>query len=104
MVIGLIIHSRRQNILSIYNGPQGLARGKGRKTVSRAGAGRLGQLSLPDVSPPVRHLRAPIILTLPLVPNMQRNPGEKEGRNVQYNNKQQQRRKNSGTQYFRMPC
>jgi len=33
----------------MYNGPEGLARGKGRKTVSRAGARRLGQLSSPDV-------------------------------------------------------
>jgi len=56
---------RRRNILSIYNGPEGLARGKGRKTVSRAGARRLGQLSSPDVLAPVRHLRTPIILTPP---------------------------------------
>jgi len=54
---------RRTNILSIYNGPEGLARGKGPKTVSRAGARRLGELSSPDVPPPVRHLRTPIILT-----------------------------------------
>jgi len=78
---------RRRNILSIYNGTEGLARGKGRKTVSRAGARRFGQLSSPDVLAPVRHLRTPslvrhlrtpIILTLPLVRKMQRNAGEKE--------------------------
>jgi len=54
---------RRRNILYIYNGPEGLARGKGRKTVSRAGARILGQLSSPDVPAPVRHLQTPIILT-----------------------------------------
>ena len=43
----------------MYNGPEGLGRGKGRKTVSRAGARRLGQRSSPDVSPPDRHLRTP---------------------------------------------
>ena len=53
---------RRRNILSIYNGPEGLARGKGRKTVSRAGARRLGQLSSPDVLAPVRHLRTPSLV------------------------------------------
>jgi len=36
--------------------------GKGRKTVSRAGARRLGQLSSPTPSL-VRHLRTPILLT-----------------------------------------
>jgi len=37
----------------------GIDRGKGRKTVSRAGARRLGQLSSPDALAPVRHLRTP---------------------------------------------
>ena len=41
---------------------EGLARGKGRKTVPRAGARRLGQLSSPDMSPPVRHLRTPSLV------------------------------------------
>jgi len=45
-----MIHSRRQNILSIYNGPWGLLSGKGRKTVSQAGARAwgFGQPSSPD--------------------------------------------------------
>ena len=40
-----------------------------RKTVSRDSARRLGQLSSPGVSPPVGHVRTPIILThhLPIV-------------------------------------
>ena len=61
---------RRRNILSIYNGPEGLARGKGRNTVSRAGARRLGQLSSPDVLAPVRHLRTPSLvrhLRMPII-------------------------------------
>jgi len=68
-----LIQSRRKNILSIYNAPEVIAKGKGRKTVSRAGARRPGRLSSLDMSPPVRHLRSPspvrhlrtpIILTL----------------------------------------
>jgi len=67
-----LIQRRRKNILSIYNAPEGLAKGKGRKTVSRTGARRLRLLSSPDMLPlvrhlrtpsPVRHLRTPIILT-----------------------------------------
>jgi len=61
----------------MYNGP-GDSPGGRQKTVSRAGARRLGQLSSPDVLPPVRHPQTLIILTLPLVRRMQRNPGEKE--------------------------
>ena len=48
----------------MYNGLPGHASGKGRKTVNRAGARRLGQLSSLDVLPLVRHLRTLIILTL----------------------------------------
>ena len=40
------IRSRRQNILYIYNGPP--HQGKGWKTVSRAGARRIGQPLSPD--------------------------------------------------------
>jgi len=67
-----LIQRRRKNILSIYNAPEGLAKGKGRKTVSRTSARRLRLLSSPDMLPlvrhlrtpsPVRHLRTPIILT-----------------------------------------
>jgi len=47
----------------MYNAPGGIAKGKGRKTVSRAGARRLRLLSSPDMLPLVRHLRTPIILT-----------------------------------------
>ena len=73
-----MIQRRRKNILSIYNAPEGIAKEKGRKTVSRAGARRLRLLSSPDMLPLVRHLRTPIILTFPLVRKMQRNAGEKE--------------------------
>jgi len=46
----------------MYKGPEGLDKGKGQKTVSRAGARRLRQLSSPDVPSPVRHVRMPINL------------------------------------------
>ena len=58
-----MIHSRRQNILSIFNGPEGLDKEKGRKIVSRAGARRLRQLPSPDAPSHVRHILTPIILT-----------------------------------------
>jgi len=48
---------------------------KGRKTAPRDGARGLSHVRTP---PPVRHLRTPIILKLPLVRKMQRNTGEKE--------------------------
>jgi len=73
-----LIQRRRKNILSIYNAPEELTKVKGWKTVTRAGARRLRLLSSLDVPPPVRHLRTPIILTLPLVRKIQRNTGEKE--------------------------
>jgi len=62
----------------MYNAPEGIAKGKGRNTVSQAGAQRLRLLSSPDMFPLVHHLRTPIILTLPLIQKMQRNTGEKE--------------------------
>jgi len=57
-----LIQLRRRNALSIYNGPEGLARGKDGRLSPEPVLGRLGQLSSPDVPPPVRHLRTPIIL------------------------------------------
>jgi len=54
----------------MYNRPEGLARGKDGRLSPEPVLGRLGQLSSPDVPPPVHHFRTPIILTLPLVRKM----------------------------------
>jgi hypothetical protein len=98
--IGLLIQSRGRNILSIYNTPEGLARGKGRKTVSRVGARRLGRVQTPPhlrTPPLVSHVRTPPHLRTPpysdTSPRTEDAKEHRRKRNGQYRNKQQQEEK-----------
>jgi len=83
--------------------------GKGRKTVSRAGARTFGQLSSP-----VRHLRAPIILTVVVVrcgsPQIQLNQqrtrfetGDRSGAGGARQSVQSSLKNVYGTAVFRLP-
>ena len=79
-IVGIYGSINVKIVLQYYAGTRSLyiqegRQDKGRKTAPRDSARGLSHVRTP---PPVRHLRTPIILTLPLVRKMQRNTGEKE--------------------------
>jgi len=59
---------RRRNTLSVYNEPEDPPEGKDGRLSPEPVLGRLGQLSSPDVSAPVRHVRTPSPIRHPRTP------------------------------------